>query len=143
MNCVFCEIVAGTSPASVVYQDQHVMAFMGIQPTAPGECMVIPTAHIDHFIDLDDETAQFIMRAALRIGRRMMTVFKPVRVGMVVHGFGVPHAHLIVVPQQGTFHITSDRFATVQDGRVVFSHSGIPQSERSLLDQHARLLADE
>jgi len=141
MTCIFCEIVAGNSPASVIFQDHDVMAFMALRPTAPGECLVIPKEHIDHFTDLDDQMAQRIMLVGQRIGRRLKTVFKPLRVGMIVHGFGVPHAHLILVPQQGPYHITSDRFASIRDGRIVFSESGIAPTARSVLDEHARLLA--
>jgi histidine triad (HIT) family protein len=141
VRCIFCQIVAGHSPASIIHQDEHVMAFMGIRPTSPGECLVIPKAHIDHFTDLDDGTAQRIMVVAQRIGRRIMTVFKPLRVGMLVHGFGVPHAHLILVPQLGPHHLTSDRFATVDDGEIIFSERNIPLADRSTLDEHARLLA--
>jgi histidine triad (HIT) family protein len=143
VSCIFCEIVAGRSPASIICQDERVMAFMAIRPTAPGECLVIPKAHVDHFTDLDDETAQRIMVVAQRIGRRLMAVFKPLRVGMLVHGFGVPHAHFILVPQQGPHHLTSDRFASVQNGQIVFSERDIPLAERSTLDGHARLLAHE
>ena len=141
MSCIFCEIVAGRSPASIVYQDDVVMAFMTTRPTAPGECLVIPKAHVDHFTDVDDETAQRIIVVAQRIGRRLRTAFKPLRVGMVVHGFGVPHAHLLLVPQQGIHHITSDRYVRVQNGQLVFSQSFIPIPERSTLDEHARILA--
>lgn len=142
MSCVFCEIVAGKSPASIICQDEHVMAFMSTRPTSPGECLVIPKAHIDHFTDVDDATAQRIIVAAQRIGRRLRTVFQPLRVGMVVHGFGVPHAHLIVVPQHGIHNITSDRYMAVEDGQLVFSQGRIAAPERSTLDAHARLLAE-
>lgn len=141
MTCIFCEIVAGRAPASVIYQDENVMAFMTIRPTAPGECLVIPKAHVDHFTDLDDHIAQRIMLVGLRIGRRLRTVFQPFRVGMLVHGFGVPHAHLILVPQRGPHHLTSDRFASIRNGHIEFHESVIPMAERSLLDEHARLLA--
>jgi histidine triad (HIT) family protein len=143
MSCIFCQIVAGTSPASIIYQDERVMAFMAIRPTTPGECLVIPKAHVDHFTDLDDETAQRIMVVGQRIGRRLMNVFKPLRVGILVHGFGVPHAHFILVPQQGPYHLTSDRFASIQNGQIVFSERDIPLAERATLDEHARLLARE
>lgn len=72
-----------------------------IRPTTPGECLVIPKTHVDHVTDLDDVTAQQIMVVAQHIGRRLRRVFNPLRVGMLVHGFGVPHAHPILVPQQG------------------------------------------
>jgi hypothetical protein len=63
--------------------------------------------------------------------------------GMVVHGFGVPHAHLLLVPQQGIHHITSDRYASVENGQLVFSQSNVATPDRATLDEHARVLAVE
>jgi histidine triad (HIT) family protein len=141
MSCIFCEIVAGRAPASFVHQDELVAAFMTLQPTAPGECLVIPRAHVDHFTDLPDATAQHIMGIAQRIGRRLREVFRPERVGFLVHGYGVAHAHLIIVPQHGPHHLTSDRFARIADGKVVFDLSRTPIADRTVLETHARLLA--
>ena len=141
MDCVFCEIVAGRAPASVIHEDDVLVAFMGIQPTAPGECLVIPKAHVDHFTDLPDEVAAHIVVAAQRIGRAMRAVFEPERVGYLVHGYGVPHAHFILVPQHGPHHLTSDRFARVEDGRVVFDLGRIPLAGRATLDEQAHALA--
>jgi histidine triad (HIT) family protein len=141
MPCVFCEIVAGRSPASMIYEDDSVAAFMTLRPTAPGECLVIPKTHIDHFTDIPDDLAQRIMIVAQRIGRRMRSAFPLDRVGFLVHGYGVAHAHLIIVPQQGPHHLTSDRFARIVDGRVAFDMSGIPIADRATLDEHARRLA--
>ena len=141
MACVFCDIIAGTAPASVIYRDEVVVAFMTIHPSSPGECTVIPLAHIDHFTDVEDGTAERIMRVAQHIGRRMMQVFQPQRVGMVVHGYGVAHAHLILVPQHGPHDITSARFAHIENGQVVFTVQHIATPERHVLDEHARLLS--
>jgi len=139
--CIFCEIVAGRAPASVIHQDDVLVALMGIQPTSPGECLIIPKAHVDHFTDVPDEVAARIMVVAQRIGRAMRAVFAPQRVGYLVHGYGVAHAHLILVPQQGPHHLTSDRFARAEDGRVVFSLDAIPFAGRADLDQQAHALA--
>lgn len=141
MPCVFCEIVARRAPASMVYEDATVAAFMGVQPSAPGECLVILKAHVDHFTDVPDDVAQHVMAVAQRIGRRLRAEFGPERVGFLVHGYGVPHAHLIVVPQHGPHHLTSDRFARVEGGRVVFDLTRVPLADRAELDAHARRLA--
>ena len=141
MSCVFCEILAGRAPASFVYRDARVSAFMTLQPTAAGECLVIPNEHIDHFIDVPDAIATHIMMIAQRIGRRMREVFPLQRVGYLVHGYGVAHAHFVIVPQQGPTHLTTDRCATVVDGRVVFDFRRVPIADRATLDAHARLLA--
>jgi histidine triad (HIT) family protein len=143
ISCAFCDIVAGRSVASRIFEDELVLAFMGIQPIRPGECLVIPKAHVDHFTDMDDLTAQRLMLVGQRIGRRMRAVFAPERVGMVVHGFGIPHAHLILVPQHQTDDITSARFCRIENGRAVFSVAHVPMADRHVLDEHARLLGIE
>ncbi|MEM1003711.1 MAG: HIT family protein, partial [Bacteroidota bacterium] len=53
--CPFCEIVNGTGPVSLVYEDDLTMAFSPLHPMYPGACIVIPKEHIDHFTDLPDE----------------------------------------------------------------------------------------
>jgi len=141
MPCIFCEIVAKRSPASFVYRDELVSAFMTLQPTAPGECLVIPNAHVDHFSDVSESVAAHIMTVAQRIGRRMRAVFPLQRVGYLVHGYGIAHAHFIIVPQQGPHHLTSDRFARIVDGQVIFDLNRVPVADRQTLDAHARLLA--
>jgi histidine triad (HIT) family protein len=142
MSCIFCEIVAGRAPASFVYRDELVSAFMTLQPTAAGECLVIPNEHVDHFTDVPDDVAAHIMGVAQRIGRRMRDVFPLERVGYLVHGYGVAHAHFIVVPQQGPHHLTSERFARVVDGAVVFDMSRIPIADRATLNEHAERLSE-
>jgi histidine triad (HIT) family protein len=142
MSCIFCEIVAGRAPASIVQSDDALLAFMTLHPTASGECVVIPREHIDHFTDVPDDIAQRIIVVAQRLGRRMREVFPLQRVGFLVHGYGVAHAHFIIVPQQGPYHLTSDRFARIADGEIVFDMSRVPEADRATLDAHARLLAD-
>ena len=141
VRCVFCEIVAARAPASFIFRDDVISAFMSIQPTAAGECLIIPNEHIDHFTDVSDDVAERIMTLAQRIGRRMRAVFPLERVGYLVHGYGVAHAHFMIVPQQGPHHLTSDRLARLADGRIVFDLSSIKIAERATLDEQARLLS--
>jgi histidine triad (HIT) family protein len=141
MTCIFCEIIAGRSPVSLIYSDELCLAFMTLSPFAAGECTVIPREHIDHFTNVDDSVAAHIMVVAQRIGRRMRTVFNPQRVGMVVHVYGVPHAHLVIVPQNGPHDITSAHYARIEEGEITFIIKHLPFTERSTLDEHARLLS--
>jgi histidine triad (HIT) family protein len=140
MNCIFCEIVAGKAPASVIYADDRVMALMTLQPAQPGECMVIPKQHIDHFTDMPDDLAAHLIVVGQKIGRKMRQVFSPKRVGMVVHGFGVAHAHLLLVPQHNLDDITSGRFARIDQGKIVFDLQDVPLPSREQLDEHAASL---
>lgn len=139
-TCPFCEIVAGTGPASLVYEDELVMAFIPLQPIYPGACIVIPKLHIDHFTDLPDELAAQVMRIAQRIGRRIMEVYQPLRVGMVVHGFGVHHAHLNLIPQHDPLDITYKHLAYIEEDRVKFDLKQLPEPSRAELDAMAETL---
>jgi histidine triad (HIT) family protein len=46
MNCIFCKIVAGKAPATILYQDEHVTAFNDIHPVAPTHLLIVPNKHI-------------------------------------------------------------------------------------------------
>jgi len=61
-RCVFCRIIAGELPASVVYQDEHVVAFLDHQPITPGHMLVVPRVHVACFVDLPVESACHLMR---------------------------------------------------------------------------------
>jgi histidine triad (HIT) family protein len=54
-KCIFCKVVAGDEPASKLYEDEGILGFMNYKPVHPGECILIPKVHIDHFMDIDDD----------------------------------------------------------------------------------------
>jgi histidine triad (HIT) family protein len=70
-TCVFCEIVAGRSPATVEYQDDEIIAFPDIYPKAPVHLLIIPKRHVESVMALTPEDAGLVGRmvlAAKRIG---------------------------------------------------------------------------
>lgn len=139
-NCPFCKIVGGTGPASLVHEDHQTMAFIPLQPIYPGSCIVIPKPHIDHFTDVPDELAAQVMRVAQRIGRKIMQVYQPLRVGMVVHGFGVHHAHLNLIPQHDPLDITYKHLARIEGNEVKFDLKALPEPSRAELNHMAEKL---
>jgi len=69
--CVFCEIVAGRSPAAIEYRDDEILAFRDIYPKAPIHLLIIPTRHVESVMTLVPEDAPLVGRlvlAAKRIG---------------------------------------------------------------------------
>lgn len=138
--CPFCDIVSGTGEVSLVHEDPWTMAFIPLQPIYPGACIVIPKPHIDHFTDVPDELAAKVMITAQQVGRRIREVYNPLRVGMVVHGFGVRHAHLNLIPQYDPLDITYKHLAYIEDGTVKFELKNLPSPSRAELDELARSL---
>lgn len=142
MSCVFCEIIKGNEPASVFYEDDDCIGFMGIRPIRTGECMIIPKEHIDHFTDIGDDLAAHIVMIAQRVGRKMLEVLEPApkRIGYVVHGFGVAHAHFIIVPQHEEDDIISGRHLKLEEGKILADETVNPLAPRGELDKVASLL---
>ncbi|MBL7199105.1 MAG: HIT family protein [Anaerolineae bacterium] len=66
-NCVFCDILAGRAPSSVVFADEQCHAFMDIQPVNPGHVLVIPNDHAASLAELDVETGAHLFRVAQRL----------------------------------------------------------------------------
>ncbi len=59
-GCVFCQIIAGESPASIFYEDDIVLGFMTIGPITTGHAMIIPKRHAAYLADLDEETGRHL-----------------------------------------------------------------------------------
>jgi histidine triad (HIT) family protein len=60
MACLFCRLAAGEIPASIVYQDDRVIAFNDINPQAPMHVLVIPRQHIATLNDLQEGDAEIV-----------------------------------------------------------------------------------
>ena len=56
-DCIFCKIIKGEIPGSIVHKDDHVTAFRDINPAAPTHILIVPNKHIEsvNFIIPDDE----------------------------------------------------------------------------------------
>jgi histidine triad (HIT) family protein len=89
---------------------------------------------------IDDDLAARIITLGQRLSRKIREIINPDRVGYVVAGYGVPHAHLIVIPNYHANDITCEHFAVLKEGRIVFTDQHIPVASRDELDRMAELL---
>ncbi len=64
-RCVFCRIVGGAVPASLVYSDARVMAFLDVQPVNPGHVLIVPREHARGLSDLDPELGCQMFKVAM------------------------------------------------------------------------------
>lgn len=97
-NCLFCNIVAGKQSAHKVYEDDEILAFLDVEPVNPGHTLVIPKQHVEVFWQLDEPTYTHLMQVVRKLSERVQSVIKPERVGLLIAGFDVPHAHVHIVP---------------------------------------------
>ncbi|WP_043648402.1 HIT family protein [Nocardia thailandica] len=68
-DCVFCRIVAGEAPATKVYEDDAVCAFLDIRPITRGHTLIVPRIHAGELDDLDPELGARIFRTGHRLAR--------------------------------------------------------------------------
>lgn len=98
MATIFTKIIDGEIPGQIVWSDDVCTAFMDIEPLTTGHVLLVPRAEVDHWIDLDTDTTAHLMAVASRIGHAQMEVFGRERIGLVIQGFEVPHAHIHLFP---------------------------------------------
>ncbi|MDJ0688568.1 MAG: HIT family protein [Xenococcaceae cyanobacterium MO_188.B32] len=71
MTTIFTKIIQGKVPASFVYRDDKVSAFMDIQPINPGHVLVIPNREVASLADLDEDTGAHLFRIGHRIAKAL------------------------------------------------------------------------
>ena len=98
MSSIFTKIIAGDLPGHFIYRDDRAVVFLSINPIKPGHALVVPTAEVSHWVDLDSDTNAHLMKVAHKVAKAQMKHFQPERIGMIIAGFEVPHTHLHLVP---------------------------------------------
>jgi histidine triad (HIT) family protein len=103
-QCVFCQIVRGTEPASIVWEDDLTIAAVDLRQFHPGHVLVIPRQHLRDVRDLDYATGAAVMATVVRVTRAVAAAF-PNQGMSLWHSIGeaafqeVPHLHIHVHPR--------------------------------------------
>jgi len=70
-DCIFCKIIGGEIPATVIDQDERTIAFMDINPATRGHALVATRQHVRDLLDIGPEDLAATITAAQRLARRM------------------------------------------------------------------------
>jgi len=104
VNCIFCDIVAGSAEAHVICEDATTMAFLDINPAADGHTLVVPKRHATDIWDIDSDAMADVARTVRRVGMLLrdrvdpegLTLFQANRAAGWQDVF---HLHFHVVPR--------------------------------------------
>lgn len=104
VDCIFCEIVAGQSPAEIVDQDEETVSFMDINPVNPGHVLTVPRRHVADIEDLSAAEFATLGSAAHAIVRRVRAALRPPGLDLFMAngreaGQTVFHAHIHAIPR--------------------------------------------
>jgi len=95
-NCIFCQLVAREIPAEIVYEDEDFLAFLDIEPIAPGHVQVIPKQHYRFVWNVPNVGPYF--EVVKKIALAQQQVFATDFILSKIVGEEVPHAHIWVYP---------------------------------------------
>ena len=106
---VFSRVIAGDLPGRFVWKDPLAVAFLSISPLRTGHTLVVPRAEIDHWLDLPPDLAAHLFLVAQKVGRGIERAFPAKKIGFVIAGLEVPHAHLHLSGIDGAHDLDFDR----------------------------------
>lgn len=117
MDCLFCKIVAGEIPASKVYEDEQILAFLDISQATPGHTLVIPKEHYRNIFDLDPQVAEALFKQIPGLARRLKQALGAQGINVInnseeVAGQTVFHTHIHLLPRFGQEDGLDIRFQT-------------------------------
>lgn len=111
MASIFSKIIAGDIPSYKVAEDALHYAFLDINPMTLGHTLVVPKNEVDYLYDLDDDTLASLNVFAKKVAKALEKVVPCKRVGVMVIGTEVPHAHIHLLPfqKESVFNITASK----------------------------------
>lgn len=103
MPCIFCQIASGEAKAAIVYQNDHVIAFLDTRPLFKGHVLLIPRQHIETFQELPPELVQPFFLAGQLITMAVQDAMQSEGIFNAMNNIvsqSVPHLHLHIVPRK-------------------------------------------
>jgi|SRR3989338_2673452 len=98
MPSLFTKIIKGEIPCHKILEDENYLAFLDIRPINPGHTLVILKKEIDYIFDVDDPLLAGMMLFAKKVAGMIKKSVPCKKVGVMVAGLEVPHAHIHLVP---------------------------------------------
>ena len=104
MSCIFCGIVEGTAPSYKVYEDQHTVAFLDLNPIADGHVLLITREHQQYIEDLSEETTEALMKTLIKIVPPIQRAMGATDSNIGLNngpnaGQIIPHVHIHIIPR--------------------------------------------
>lgn len=124
MATIFSKIIAGEIPSYKVAEDNQFYAFLDIRPMAKGHTLVVPKQETDYLFDLEDELLAAMTLFSKKVAAAIKIAIPCQRVGVMVMGLEVPHAHVHLIPMQNEgdmnlsnpkLQLTEKEFATIAE----------------------------
>lgn len=117
MATIFSKIIAGEIPSYKVAEDDRFFAFLDIRPMAKGHTLVVPKKEVDYLFDLEDDLLASMTLFAKKVAIAMEKAIPCKRIGVMVMGLEVPHAHIHLIPMQkeGDMNLSNPKLTPTEE----------------------------
>ena len=119
-DCLFCKIINGVLPAHKIWQDEHFLAILDINPNTPGHMLLLPKIHEPYVFDLEENVYANLFMVAKQLSKPLLEVTQAKRIGVVIQGFTVPHVHLHLIPMNDVHDLNDARATPALDAELEF-----------------------
>ena len=97
-NCKFCDIAQHKTEDWIILDDEKFMAFLDINPAKQGHCLLIPKKHTEYLFDMNERLYIELLKTAKKLSEPLRKATNAKKIGLIVMGFDIPHAHIHLVP---------------------------------------------
>ncbi|MCA9363816.1 HIT family protein [Candidatus Kaiserbacteria bacterium] len=124
MSTIFHKIIAREIPAEIVYEDEHTLSFLDINPVNKGHALVIPKEPSESIFDISEASFVRVAQTARRIANVMKEAVGADGVNIIVNngsaaGQEIPYLHMHVIPRFADDHALSPaQHVTYEDGEL-------------------------
>ena len=127
-SCIFCKIVRKQAPASYVYEDENVIAFLDIRPLNEGHTLVIPKEHYETIFEIPEQLIAHLHGIAKRVALAVKKATKADGISIIQQngkaaGQEILHLHVHVIPRY--------------EGQTLHRFEDMPKADREKLNQVA------
>lgn len=98
MPTIFSKIVRGEIPCYKIAETDNYLAFLDVFPLVRGHALVIPKKETDYLFDMEDEEFAGLQLFSKKVAGAIEKAVPCKRIGVVVIGLEVPHAHIHLIP---------------------------------------------
>lgn len=102
-SCLFCRIVSGEVPATIVYEDENAIAFLDHRPLFPGHTLLVPREHVETLVDLPQQLVGPFFEATQLLARGVESAMDAEGTFVAMNNRvsqSVPHLHVHIVPRR-------------------------------------------
>lgn len=117
-SCVFCKIIAGEIPSTILYEDEDFKVILDIAPTNKGHAIVLPKKHVENIFEMDDDVASKLLVVVKKVSTAIKEELNCDGMNILQNngeaaGQTVFHFHMHIIPRYENDNVTI-KFSTTK-----------------------------